>query len=175
MRCFFFFFKKTCFRFKIINREGGTHLKGVGNNKYGIIASSKGYSKGKHTWKIQNISGGYGYWFPAILTNSNCQGGNTETKHIYNNTYKGTSYFYWGSSTCLTQYVNGSRKDVISNIPTWKKGEVVTILLDCDLSKIGFWNGEKKLGVLQILPNETYYPGFELYSNPQNEFKLMKA
>ncbi len=54
----------------------------------------------------------------------------------------------------------------------WKKGEIITILLDCDLWKVAFWQGEKKLGVLDILPNRIYYPGFVMFSLEKNEFKL---
>ncbi len=95
--------------------------------------------------------------------------------YIYNNTYKGNSYFYYGSGTSLGQYVNGTANhSLVSNIPKWKKGETVTVLLDCDRWKLAFWNEETKLGVIDILPNVTYYPGFYTLSNAQSEFKLMK-
>ncbi len=154
-------------------RENGTLIKGVGNDYSGHLASSKGYSKGKHTWKIKNILGGIGYRYPCVLTNPN---GQRETHvHIYGNSYKGNSYVYFSNNECLGQYVNGIHKwALVDNIPPWEKGETVTILLDCDRWKLGFWNGETKLGVIDILPNLTYYPGFETYSHPQNEFKLIK-
>ncbi len=137
------------------------------------MTSSKGYSEGKHSWKIKWVSGNRNCNWPCIVTNPNCQGDGT--KYISTSDFPGKAYYYRDNGQTLSRNVTGDWEDVKKSLITWKVGETVTILLDCDSSRVAFWNGETKLGIMSIARGESYYPGIMMEGGLARVFKLIRG
>ncbi len=146
-------------------------------SKGGIVTSNTGFSKGRKAWKVKcvrdsNLTSHTSHI--GIVTKSKCIKGDKKDGYI-NLGHAGNAYFFETDRGRLTKYENGKRQVVVDSLPTWEESDVVTLLLDSHAHKIGFWLNEKKLGILEVPPNVTYYPVLHSYAKSIRDYKLIVA
>ncbi len=107
----------------------------------------------------------------GVVTKPKCQGGDAASVWMENSA--GDCYYYGSTSKCLGKSENGSNTKIITGLTAWTDGQVLTIALDCDENKIGFWKDKTKLGVMDIKKGQTYYPAMAMYAAKERIFELV--
>ncbi len=145
--------------------ENGTRV--LGNSSTQAVVSTTGFSSGVHIWKMK---GNGLHWTChhsiGVMTHTKVKDG----KCLWQN--DPTVYCYRSAYTSISK----NSTNLVSSLPPWQVGEVVTIVLDCQKWKMYFWKNETRLGAIDIEKGKTYYPAFACCScSKKSDFKLIVA
>eukprot|EP01083_Nonionella_stella_P304768 1060486_1 len=128
--------------------ENGTRVVSKnGGCCWGCVTSSTGWNSGKYSWKVKcNSRMGDNHDAVGVCTNYAAAKQDVCVQNAL-----GKSIYYYFNRIMK----NGANVKMVTQ---WKAGDIITIILNCDLWKITFLLNDNDLGTYDLDPNEKYYP-----------------